>query len=162
MKPTVYLETSIISYLSARISRDLVVAGRQQITRNWWDSQMPNFSLFVSEFVLTESAEGDKTAAQKRLDILRLLSVLSTTREALDLANRFVSHKCIPKSAGIDALHVAVATVNGMDFLMTWNCTHIANATLRSHLALEADLAGYHLPVICTPEELFGGKHVHL
>ncbi len=159
MKPTVYLETTIISYLTARISRDLVIAGRQQITRNWWDTQKQHFELFISESVVTEAREGDKVVSQNRLEILRSFPVLTTTMDVIELANRFVSGKCVPKNASVDALHIAVATVNKLDYLMTWNCAHIANATIRSHLALEADLAGYRLPVICTPEELLGGKH---
>ena len=162
MKPTVYIETSIVSYLTARISRDLVVAGRQQLTRTWWDAQRRHFELYISELVVEECREGDSVASRNRLDALRSFPVLQTVPEAVKLASRFVAHKCVPPSACVDALHIAVATVNNLSYLMTWNCAHIANATIRSHLVLEADLAGYRLPVICTPEELLGGHHGNL
>ncbi len=159
MKPTVYLETTIISYVTSRMSRDVVVAGRQQITRSWWDNEKQHYSLNISEFVLDECRGGDKDASRNRMELIRPFTVLKSSSEVSALAKRFISAKCVPHSAATDALHIAIAAVNNLTYLLTWNCTHIANATIRSHLALQANLAGYCLPVICTPEELLGGKH---
>jgi len=160
MQQTVYLETSIVSYLTARISGDLVVAGHQQLTRLWWDKQKHRFNVFVSESVLREAGAGDADAARRRLVALKGLPVLEIGSDIENMAQRFLKHGHISPKSAVDALHIAIATVHAMDYLLTWNCTHIANATIRSRLAFEADKAGYRLPIICTPEELWGGTDV--
>ena len=153
MKPRVYVETSVISYLTGRPSRDLVTAAHQQITRDWWE-QRSRFDLFVSQAVLTEAALGDADAASRRLEALGEAAVLPATAEAADLAERLIRERAIPAAAAIDALHVAVAVANGMDYLVTWNCTHIANAARRVRIEKACRRAGLQAPAICTPEEL--------
>ena len=153
MKPRVYLETSVISYLTGRPSRDLVTAAHQQITRDWWD-QRGRFDLFVSQAVLAEAARGDADAAARRLEALGEPAVLPVTAEAADLAERLIRENAMTAEAVIDAVHVAVAVVNGMDYLLTWNCTHIANAAIRVKIERACGQAGFQAPVICTPEEL--------
>lgn len=156
MKPRIYLETTIVSYQTAKPSRDLVVAAHQQITQEWWSRRKEDFSLYVSELVLEEAAQGDPAAARRRLEFLEPMEVLATDNEALALALVIVNSGCIPEAAGADALHVAVAAVNGMDYLLTWNCTHINNAEIVKKLECACGNAGYRCPVVCTPEQLLG------
>lgn len=153
MKPRVYLETSVVSYLTALPSRDLIRAAHQQITLEWWAAK-DTFELYVSEAVPAEARSGDPAAAARRLVALEGLPVLAATSEAESLAHAFVNAAIMPRKAAIDAVHVAVATVHGMDFLVTWNCTHIANATMRSRIQTVCRDNGFEPPTICTPEEL--------
>jgi hypothetical protein len=154
MKPRVYLETTIPSYLTAWPSRDLVRAAHQQITTEWWSERRDNYELFISEAVVRECEAGDPVAAAERMKFLRDLTSLEETDEAIALAQALVNQVPLPARASVDALHIAIAVVNGMDFLLTWNCTHIANATLRGRIASVCLQEGYLVPVICTPEEL--------
>ncbi len=156
MKPTVYVETTIISYLTARLSRDLVTAAHQQITHEWWASRRAEFELFVSQFVVQEASMGDAAMVQKRLEELQAIVHLAVSQDAQDLAQRLVVDGPLPKKAAVDALHIAVATVHGMDYLLTWNCKHIANAEMQSKVAAVCRDSGFEPPVICTPEELLG------
>lgn len=153
MTASVYLETSIISYLSARPSRDVVVAGHQAITQEWWEARQ-GFALYVSQVVVQEAEGGELNAASRRLELIKDIPVLDITDQALDLAEYFLKTTPIPSKAELDALHVALATTNGLDYLLTWNCTHIANALFRRPLQEAANRMGYRLPSICTPEEL--------
>lgn len=153
MKSKVYLETTIISYLTALPSRDIVHAAHQQITREWW-AQRDRFDLFVSQAVSEEAARGDAEAAGRRMAALAGIPVLTVGREVSDLATRFVAVRAIPEKAVVDAIHVAAAVVHGMDYLLTWNCTHIANASVRSKIESICWEAGLQPPMICTPEEL--------
>jgi predicted nucleic acid-binding protein len=153
MKPRVYVETSVVSYLTARPSRDLVTAAHQQITHDWWQ-QRSRFDLFVSQAVLTEAGRGDATAAALRLQVLADVSALPVTAEAEQLAGQLIQDQAMAAEAAIDALHVAVAVVNGMDYLVTWNCAHIANAELRVKIEGTCRQARLQAPIICTPEEL--------
>jgi len=152
----VYLEISFIGYLTSRLSRDLIVAGHQQITQEWWDTRRTQFELYISRIVIDESGAGDEQAAGERLAILRDLPVLQLTPEAVELAKALVTPGAFPQECQEDALHVAVAAVNGMDFLLTWNCRHIANAQIGRVAASICEAEGYQMPVICTPEELTG------
>ncbi|MBN1608545.1 MAG: type II toxin-antitoxin system VapC family toxin [Polyangiaceae bacterium] len=149
----VYLETSVISYLAALPSRDVVVAGNQQVTRDWW-ARRDRFELFVSDAVVEEARPGDSDAARRRLALLDGVPVLTVHADAQALAERFLSQATLPSKAAIDAVHVALAAVHGMDFLVTWNCAHIANAVIRPQLEVLCWRAGYRPPVICTPLEL--------
>lgn len=153
MKPKAYVETSIVSYLTARQSRDLVLAAHQQVTRDWWTSRAA-FKLFASQFVLDEAAAGDSDAAADRLSALAEAAILEVTDEAIALAEQLIAGGGLPVQARVDALHVATAAVHGMDFLLTWNCTHIANATLRGKIEELCRAAGFEPPIICTPLEL--------
>jgi hypothetical protein len=154
MKPRVYLETTIVSYLTARPSRDLVMAANQATTTEWWTNRKDAFDLFVSQVVIKESSAGDKEAAERRSEVLKQFSRLDITAEVEALAGDLIAGVPLPPKAQADALHIAVATVNGMSYLLTWNCTHIANATLRSQIEAVCRAAGYEPPVICTPQEM--------
>jgi predicted nucleic acid-binding protein len=153
---TVYLETSIIGYVTFRMSRDLVTAAHQQITREWWDLQRQNRNLYISQAVITECSAGDPKAAKERLERLIGIPILDTTADAEKLADEVMSHLPLPEKASIDAPHVATATVNGIDYLRTWNCAHIANAVFKHRLEAVCLVAGFEPPVICTPEQLMG------
>ena len=156
MKPKVYLETSIISYLAGRRSKDLIVAAHQELTHEWWEMRKNKFTPFVSQLVIQEIQEGDKAAAQERLLLIEALPSLSLNEDARELALVFLQKKVIPRKAVEDALHIAVATCNGMDYLVTWNCKHIANAEIRSEINRLCTENGFEAPIICTPEELMG------
>jgi predicted nucleic acid-binding protein len=151
---SVYLETSVISYLTARPSRDIVVAGHQQTTRDWWQTRCNSFDVYVSELVLREARGGNPQAAAERLAILQTLELVEVSPEALTLANQLVTEAAIPQKAIADALHVATAVTSGIDFLLTWNCKHIANATMRGKIERICRTNGYEPSIICTPEEL--------
>jgi hypothetical protein len=154
MTPRVYLETTIPSYLTAWLSRDLVMAARQQITREWWETRRQDFALFISQFVLDEAGLGDSDAAKRRLEMLTGVPLLDPSADVYTLADELMKRVPLPPKAAADALHIAIATINGMDYLLTWNCTHIANAALRASIELVCRENGYEPPVICTPEEL--------
>ncbi|MHB1424017.1 MAG: type II toxin-antitoxin system VapC family toxin [Gemmataceae bacterium] len=154
MKPRVYLETTIPSYLTAWPSRDLVRAAHQQITRDWWDRRRAEFELYTSQVVLRECQPGDATAAAERLKILQDLPLLEQTEEATRLAQALVDGVPLPERAAVDALQVAIEAVHGVDYLLTWNCTHIANARLRDPIESVCRENGYEPRTICTPDEL--------
>jgi predicted nucleic acid-binding protein len=156
MPKRVYLETSIISYLAARPSRDLVTAARQQLTYDWWMQRRSAFELCISELVVAEAAAGDPDAAERRTRLLRDLPLLNISEEATDLARNLVQVARLPPRAGADALHIALAAVHGIDYLLTWNSAHIANAELRPKLERACRDNGYEPPVLCTPDELMG------
>jgi predicted nucleic acid-binding protein len=136
MKPKIYIETSVISYLTSRTSRDLVTAARQQLTTEWWESKKSLYSLFVSQPVVSESSEGDQNASKKRMAVLKKLPLLEVTDEAIEFAKFLVEETPFPENASLDALHVAIACVHRMDFILTWNFKHIANASIRSKLEI--------------------------
>lgn len=157
MKQKVYIETTIPSYLAGRPSRDLVIAGNQELTREWWDGRREDFDLYVSQFVLDEANDGDADAARRRLDVLDGLAELEINDEAVRLAEKLVSEGIVPSKAATDAAHIAIAAVNEMDYLLTWNCRHIANAEIMKRIYSLCEGAGYSCPVLCTPAELMGG-----
>jgi hypothetical protein len=154
MPSTVYLETSIVSYLTGRQSQDLIIKAHQQLTRKWWKTQRRNFELFISPLVLQETAAGNPAVARRRLEVVRGLPVLAVTQEATELAEQLVQPGPLPQKAEVDALHIGVAAVQGMEYLLTWNCKHIANARMRSQIEAICRGMGYEPPVMCTPEEL--------
>ncbi len=156
---TVYLETSILSYLTARPSRDLLAAAHQQVTRDWWESRRPHFEVFISPLVEQESRRGDPEAAQRRLDTLRGLAMLELVEEAYDLAAALISEGALPAPAGNDAIHIALAAVHNIDYLLTWNCRHIDNAETKPIARSVCATRGYTCSEICTPEELMGGEN---
>jgi predicted nucleic acid-binding protein len=156
MPERVYLETTFVSYLTARPSRDLIVAGHQQITQDWWDHCRAEYELCISQLVLQEAGAGDAQAAQERLRLLAAMPVLEITEEAVALAEELVHAGAIPTKAGNDALHIAVAAIHRVPFLLTWNCRHLVNATMRTQIETVCARKGRKAPVICTPEELRG------
>lgn len=155
--PTLYLETSVLSYLAARPARDVVTAARQQVAHDWWGTRREGFVLYVSQAVLGEAAAGDPAEAARRLALVAGVPLLDITAEAASLAQRLQALAAFPARAGVDALHVALATVHGVDYLLTWNLRHIANAERRPRIERACRAAGYRPPVICTPDELMGG-----
>jgi hypothetical protein len=156
MAARVYVETSVIGYAASRISNNLLTAAHQQLTREWWDAHRPRFDCYVSQIVVDELAAGEPELAQKRLALIEGLAVLDVTPEALALARSLVDGGVVPESEWADALHISLAAVHGMDYLVTWNCAHIANAQIRGPVTDACEGAGYGAPIICTPEELMG------
>jgi hypothetical protein len=159
MKPTVYIETSIISYLTARPSRDLIVAGHQQITHEWWRTVCPNVDCFISEPVIQEAGRGDHEAAQKRLAVTVGIPTLMLNEEIKELAQKYQSAAKIPDKAKLDAFHLALPAWYKVDYLLTWNCKHIANGNVRKIIENINKPLNIHTPIICTPEELMEVEH---
>jgi predicted nucleic acid-binding protein len=156
MSARVYIETSVVSYLTARPSRDVIAAAHQQISLDWWERRRQDFELVASLLVINEARLGDPGAAQRRLALLDGIPLLQITDEAQRLAVAVVQGGLLPETAYPDALHIATATAHQIDYLLTWNCSHIANAEILPRVALICRRFGLALPYICTPEELLG------
>ncbi len=154
VKPTLYLETTIPSYLAARPSTDSIVLAHQEITRDWWENRLSRYDVHVSVVVYDEIARGDADAAGKRLNAIAGFPKLSLSREAEALAQAYIRELLLPKTASADALHLAIASVSGMEYLLTWNCHHIARGSVIRKLPVINATHGYGAPTICTPEEL--------
>ncbi len=155
MKRKIYVETSVISYLTARPSKTIIGAAHQQLTLAWWEKR-GQYELMVSEVVLRECGAGDSESAAKRLEVVRDLPLLLITEQAIKIAEDLIKQKIVPLKAIEDALHIAIATANGVDYLVTWNCRHIANPEIQRGIASYLEQIGAVLPFICTPEELLG------
>lgn len=153
---SVYLETSFISYLVVRPSRDLLIAAHQQVTQDWWANRRSEFDCSVSQVVIDEASAGNPGEAQKRLAITDDLAVLEITEEAEALTQAIMAAGMLPAHAVRDAAHVAVAAVHAIDYLLTWNCKHLANAQIARRMTMVCDQLGHRMPIICTPEELMG------
>ncbi len=158
MKPLIYLDTSIISYLTAPLSRDLIIAAHQQITQEWWMTGAGSYELYVSELVWNEVQEGDAKEARKRMDLISPFTVLPLNEVAETLGQTFIQKHALPTKAITDALHIAIATVHGMDYLMTWNLKHMVNPVIQKSLRRLIEANGYNMPTICTPEVLLRGE----
>ena len=158
MKKRVYIETTVLGYLTSKPSRDLLLRAHQAVTRQWWDQYRPEFDLYVSQFVLDEVAKGDTEAAERRTLAARGIPLLPVTDAAIVLADALMGSGHLPERAGTDALHIAVGTVHRVDFLLTWNCRHLANARILAEIGPFARTIGYELLYVCTPEELMGGE----
>ncbi|QLE39527.1 type II toxin-antitoxin system VapC family toxin [Nostoc sp. C052] len=156
MSETVYIKTSIVGYLTARPSNNLILMANLEATREWWDTRRDQFMLYISQVVLDEVARGDTEIATKRLEIVRDFPLLEVSEAVQNLAAQFIAKSSLPPKAADDALHIAAATVYGLDYLLTWNCKHIANAQIQKKLAQISLDAGYELPTLCTPYELMG------
>ena len=154
MKPRVYVETSVLGHLTSWPSGDLVVAGRQKITRDWWRYALHAYELVVSELVHREASAGDPQAIRDRLEALKALPVLAVSERADAFARALVAGAAVPSTEPEDALHIALAVVNGIEYLVTWNFKHIASAAMRSRIEGVCIVEGYHPCTICTPEEL--------
>ena len=154
MAKRVYVETSVISYLTARPIRDLVVAAHQEISRLWWEFERAKYDLCASEAVLQEARAGDSAAAEQRIDLLAAFTILEINVEVETLAREILDRGAMPPPAALDALHVAVAAWHGMDYLLTWNCRHIASAHVRPRIDAICRAKGIEAPQLCTPEEL--------
>ena len=147
------METTIFSYLAARRSRNLVVRAHQEVTRRWW-RQRAAFDVFASPLVAEEAGRGDARARTRRQRLLRNLSLLAITEDTRAVARRLLTRGPLPAQAEGDALHIGIAAVHGMEYLVTWNCRHIANAWMRPQIEEIIRELGYEPPVLCTPEEL--------
>ena len=156
MSETVYIETSLIGYLTARPSNNLILMANLESTRRWWENRRSQFTLYISQIVLDEAAQGDPEMALKRLEILQDFPVLELTEAVRDLGAQFLTRSNLPSKASDDAIHIAAAKVHGLDYLLTWNCKHIANAQIQRKLSEICLDFGYKLPTICTPYELMG------
>jgi len=152
--PTVYIETSIVSYLRTRPSSQVIAAARQLMTRRWWDDERQNYELVTSQFVLDEAAKGDTELATNRLESLADIPLLELPDEVATLAHELVSNAILPRKALLDALHICIASFHGIEFLLTWNCTHIANARLLPRVRRFLAQRGHGMSEVCTPEEL--------
>ena len=154
---TVYLETTFVSYLVARASRDLLIAAHQQSTQDWWANRRSLFDCLISQVVIDEASAGNSTEVQKRLTILHELRALEITEDAESLTQAIMNAVILPPHAVRDAAHLAVAAVHAIDYLLTWNCKHLANAQIARRIGLLCEQMGHRMPIICTPEELMGG-----
>jgi predicted nucleic acid-binding protein len=157
MKPRVYVETSVISYLTARESASLVGATRQLLTRRWWDRRS-DYEIVISEVVVRECRVGDADAVNRRLAVIEGLPSLTVNARAADIAIALLKNNILPEKAAEDALHIAVASVHSVDFLLSWNFRHIANPTIQAKVAAYLTGQGLSLPFICPPEELLGDE----
>lgn len=156
MSETVYIETSILGYLTARSTKNLIIAGNIEITRDWWELRRSAFTLYISQVVLDEVSQGDAEIAAQRLEVARGIPLLEVTEAVENLAAQFMARSNLPSKASDDAIHIALATVNRLDYLLTWNCKHIANAQIQKKLLEICSTSEYTLPIICTPYELMG------
>jgi len=155
-KKTVYIETSVISYLTARPSSNLLAAAWQKATLDWWDTQRKRFSLYVSDIVIAEARRGDSTAAARRVGAVVDIPILEITGAVVALSKGLIAGGAIPEKALDDSIHIALAVVHGVDYLLTWNCRHIDNAEKKPIIRGICSTNGYTCPEICTPQELMG------
>lgn len=154
MSKTLYLETSVIGYLTARPSQNLIVAANMTVTREWWDTCRDNFEIYVSQVVFDEAGRGDPEMAQKRIEIIEDFPSLISNETVTELAQQFLQHTNLPPKASDDTFHIALATVYDLDYLLTWNCRHIANPEIQKKLSEISTNFGYQLPILCTPYQL--------
>jgi predicted nucleic acid-binding protein len=153
-----YIETSVVSYLVARRNqRDLIVAAHQELTHEWWESRRHEFTLFSSAIVIEEALRGDEVFARARMALIDEMHLANVTPAARELAARLLLEAGLPAKANADALHIAVCAANGIDYLLTWNCTHLANAVMMPRVNRICRAAGFEPPYICTPQELMVG-----
>ena len=153
---TVYIETSVVSYLRQRPSSQVVMAAHQLLTHKWWDTERTNYELVVSQYVLDEASAGDPTLAAERLQLLDGIPLLPDAPEITQIADEIMSRAILPAKAQVDALHIATVAHHRIQYLLTWNCKHIANAKILPRIHQVLTDAGVPIPVICTPEELLG------
>ncbi|UCH92298.1 MAG: type II toxin-antitoxin system VapC family toxin [Candidatus Aminicenantes bacterium] len=154
MKPSIYIETTVVSYLTAKLSKDLIVAAHQQITHEWWENSLNHFVPYISPVVLDEASKGDKEAAQLRLEKIKNFTILKVNSDINQLSEIYYSSLSIPEKTKADTYHLAIASWYNIDFLVTWNCSHIANGFIIKELKKINFNLGVNTPEICTPEEL--------
>jgi hypothetical protein len=157
MKEKVYIETSIISYLVSKTNRDIIITAKQELTKEWWFEHKSNYDLFISDLVIEEISKGDSVYADERLKIVENIPILKVTEKALLIANSIVSKKILPSKATDDILHISLAIANNIEYLLTWNCKHIANAHIIKTIEAIAKFHKCNFPVLCTPIEILGG-----
>lgn len=154
MIESVYIESSVIGYLVARPSRDVVITARQTITETWWRERRVEFDLYISALVLQEIGRGDTEAAERRLKAVDGIPLLATSAEAQSLAEDLVAQGAVPANSEEDALHIGLAAAAGMNFLLTWNFKHINNAHTKAAITAVVESQGFVCPILCSPEEL--------
>lgn len=155
-KPTVYLETSVISYLTSRYSRDLLVTAHQEVSHRWWEAKSNLYNIFISQSVIQEISLGDPEQIQKRLDLVKDLELLKINEDVLSIARTIKKAKLLPEKATEDIFHIAISTAHNIDYLLTWNCKHIANIKIQKQLRALCASIGFNLSYIGTPLELLG------
>lgn len=157
MKFRVYLETSFISYLVARKSRDLKQITNHDATKYWWNHERHNFECYVSQLAIHEAGKGNPGEARKRLEVCSRLRKLAITSEAEEIARQLLTQGAFPQNAVEDALHVGIAAAHKMDFILTWNFRHLANVVAQNRMQSVLRTMNIKLPVMCIPQELTGG-----
>ena len=158
VKPSVYIESSIVGYLASRPSRDVIVAARQAISHDWWSDHRHRFDLRISALVEEEIRRGDDEVAKRRLGWVAEIPSLKISDQATELAEQLLAEEVVPAGSEDDALHIAIAAAQGADFLLTWNFRHINNAEMKSAITRVVESCGFVCPHICSPEELGGGS----
>ncbi len=159
MNPTLYVESSIFSYLRSRPSGHVVSAARQLVTQRWWQMERSKYDLVTSQYVIDEIAEGDPVLASERLDSAADIPMAELLDSAVELAEASLLSHILPDRARLDALHICLATVHKIEYLLTWNCTHIANGRILPRVDSFMSKKGYRLPFVCTPEELIDDEY---
>ncbi len=160
MTESVYIDTSVVSYLTARPARDMVTAVRQVETIEWWTMESAHFELFSSDVTIEEASQGNPEAAQRRIEVLRDMTILTLTRDASALARALLAGRAVPEGAEVDARHIAVAAVNNIDYILTWNFSHMANTVTMPAIGEICGQQGYNSPIITTPNQLQGGLDI--
>ncbi len=158
MKRKVYIETSVISYFVADMSENIRISGHQLATHDFW-KLLPEFEVFISDTVVEETSKGDEKKVQKRLRTIRDFPVLDIDEETQKLAIKLVREKAIPEKCPEDALHIAVAAINEIEFIITWNFKHINNPFMMRKISDVVTNAGYPMPITCSPEEFMEAEH---
>lgn len=158
MKEKVYIETSVISYLCSRPSRDLIVAASQEVTQEWWDMERSRYDCYVSELLLEEAGSGDPEAAAKRLNLANALAILPVNDKVKNVARELLKRTGFPEGVADDITHIAITAFYGIDYLLTWNCSHIANPHWQARIVKVLLDLGYEAPVMCTPQALLEGN----
>jgi hypothetical protein len=159
VKPVVYIETSVISYLTSRPNRDVGIAGRQAVSQDWWQYERQRFALRISALVEEEISRGDSSAAARRLEFVAGVPSLAISENAVELAKSLVGKGAIPKGSEEDALHIAIAATQSVEYVLTWNFKHINNAETKRQIVRIVESFGYTCPQLCSPEELGGNFH---
>jgi predicted nucleic acid-binding protein len=153
-KPSVYIETTVIGYLTSRQQSDAIVAGHQLATPKWWQTARDKFRLVVSQLVIDECARGDQVAAAERVQAISDLNLVGITSDVHRIASALLSRGAVPQTEPKDAAHIAIAASHGVEYLVTWNFRHIANPSARRMIEEVITSAGFTPPIICSPEEL--------
>ncbi len=156
MKKRVYIETTIVSYATALPSFDPVILDRQRRTQIWWQDRRDQYELFASQIVLQEAGGGDPDAAARRLEMLANVPLLDIELSTMDTARDMIRRRLLPPNAATDAAHLAIAAASGMDVLLTWNCTHLANTDILLGVSRYLRSHGWEPPIVCTPFEMLG------
>ncbi|NCC62747.1 MAG: PIN domain-containing protein [Verrucomicrobiae bacterium] len=158
MKRTIYIETSVISYYTAKPSDNIRINGHQLATYEFWEI-LPQYNVYISDTVIEESSRGDEEKVQERLFAIRKFSILEIDSKTQELAKKLVNTGTIPEKCPEDALHISVAATYSIGFVLTWNFKHINNPFMMRNITDVVTNAGYQMPIICSPEEFLEAEH---